>query len=272
MSQGLFTNPFGIPPPSDDSYASLSRFIAEFSQAVPGDQFASFANQLSSLSEALVSKFRGGTRPLDNMSEIRAMFQTLDQKFTNLEDGQTSLKEEMIRGQSSLREEMIRGQNSLREGQIRLEGKLESLNSIFLANKGDVYLQCREIDSKVNKTRSSAQRSENIINRFVAKDTKPIPFVNGQEPPTELPELKTISDVDNLNPQQLKTYTEGYGFKYDENEPQKSLKRKIADSAGFVTHQDVLYELSDSNESLRDVGNQSSAPNQRAGTRRLCHH
>ncbi|EPY52243.1 hypothetical protein SPOG_05736 [Schizosaccharomyces cryophilus OY26] len=276
MSQDLFTNPFGIPPPSDDSDASLSRFIAEFSQAIPQDQFDSFRSKLTSLYEAVASKLRGETRPQDDMSEIRGMLQALYQKVNNLEEGQSSLREDMIQGQNSLREDMIQGQNSLREvmiqGQRRLEGQLGSVNNNVQVNKGDAYLQCSEIDSKVNKTRSSAQRSENIINRFVAKDTKPIPFVNGQEPPAELPELKTISDVDNLNPQQLKTYAEGYGFKYDENEPQKSLKRKIADYAGFVTHQDILYELSDSNESLRDVGNQNSAPNQRAGTRRPRHH
>ncbi|EPY52255.1 hypothetical protein SPOG_04983 [Schizosaccharomyces cryophilus OY26] len=240
MSQDLFTNPFGIPPPSDDSDASLSRFIAEFSQAIPQDQFDSFRSKLTSLYEAVASKLRGETRPQDDMSEIRGMLQ-------------------------ELREEMIQGQNSLQEGQIRLDGKLDNLNKSFLNNTSDFYLQCSKIDSKVNKTRTSAQRSENIINRKAARDTKPIPFVNGQEPPAELPELKTISDVDNLNPQQLKTYAEGYGFKYDENEPQKSLKRKISDSAGLITAHDTIFNFSGGDETLQDAENQTSTPNQRAG-------
>ncbi|EPY53525.1 hypothetical protein SPOG_04585 [Schizosaccharomyces cryophilus OY26] len=118
-----------------------------------------------------------------------------------------------------------------------------------------------------------SQRSENIINRVVAKDTKPIPFVNGQEPPIDLPELTTISDVENLNPTtQLKTYIQGYGCSYDENDPQKSLKRKLADCVGFVTYQDVLYEFSDSNENLQDIENQNSTPNRRTGRLRSRHH
>ncbi|EPY52295.1 hypothetical protein SPOG_01629 [Schizosaccharomyces cryophilus OY26] len=161
MNQDLFTNPFGIPPPSDDSYAALHRFITEFSQAIPGDQFDSFRSKLASLYEAIASKLRGETRPRDDLSEIRGMFQALYQKFNNLEDGQSSLTEGMI------------------QGQLRLEGKLGFINSDFPVNKGDFYLQSSQIDSRVSKTRSSAQRSENIINRFVAKDRKPIPFVHG---------------------------------------------------------------------------------------------
>ncbi|EPY52318.1 hypothetical protein SPOG_01645 [Schizosaccharomyces cryophilus OY26] len=116
---------------------------------------------------------------------------------------------------------------------------------------------------------TSAQRSENIINRKADKDTKPIPFVNGQEPPAELPELKTISDVDNLNPQQLKTYAEGYGCRSDGNEPQTSLKRKVSDVAGFVEFpHEYKYGFSDGSETLQDVENQTSTPNRRTGRRR----
>ncbi|EPY53099.1 hypothetical protein SPOG_03641 [Schizosaccharomyces cryophilus OY26] len=255
MSQDLFTNPFGIPPPSDDSYASLSRFIAEFSQAIPQDQFDSFRSKLTSLHEALTSKLRGETRPQDDMSEIRGMFQELREDMIQ---GQNSLREDMIQGQNSLREDMIQGQNSIAERLSRVEGRFDSFSISFHSLNGEQLSRIRNIETKTNETRTSAQRSENIINRKSYRDTKPIPFINGQEPPSDLPELKTISDVDNLNPSQLKAYLEGYGCKYVENEPQTSLKRKVSDVAGFIKcPHDNLYEFS----TLQDIGNQSSTPN-----------
>ncbi|EPY52319.1 hypothetical protein SPOG_01646 [Schizosaccharomyces cryophilus OY26] len=128
MNQDLFTNPFGIPPPSDDSYAALHRFITEFSQAIPGDQFDSFRSKLTSLYEAVASKLRGETRPQDDMSEIRGMLQ-------ELREGQNSLREDMIQGQNSLREDMIQGQNSLRE---EIERQLGLIQRSFTVNMSDL--------------------------------------------------------------------------------------------------------------------------------------
>ncbi|EPY50361.1 hypothetical protein SPOG_01120 [Schizosaccharomyces cryophilus OY26] len=97
MSQDLFTNPFGIPPPSDDSYASLSRYISEFSQAIPQDQFDSFRSKLVSLNEAVISKLRGETLTQDNLSEIRGMFQELREE----------LREDMIQGRMASKKDRI---------------------------------------------------------------------------------------------------------------------------------------------------------------------
>ncbi|EPY50129.1 hypothetical protein SPOG_00891 [Schizosaccharomyces cryophilus OY26] len=175
------------------------------------------------------------------------MLQALYQKVNNLEDGQSSLKEDMIQGQNSIAERLS-----------MLEGRFDTFSISFHALNGEQLSRIRNVETKTNETRTSAQRSENIINRESYKDTKPIPFINGQEPPSNLPELKTISDVDNLNPSQLKTYLEGYGCKYVENEPQTSLKRKVSDVAGFIKcPHDNLYEFS----TLQDIGNQSSTPN-----------
>ncbi|EPX73379.1 uncharacterized protein SOCG_01129 [Schizosaccharomyces octosporus yFS286] len=109
----------------------------------------------------------------------------------------------------------------------RLEGQFESNAINVQANNGEIHTSIRRIDSKVNKTRTLAQRSENILHRVMASDTKPIPFVNGQQHPAGLPELITISDIDGLNPEQLKTYLEGYGGNYDENEPRVFQKKSF---------------------------------------------
>ncbi|WBW73942.1 hypothetical protein SOMG_04055 [Schizosaccharomyces osmophilus] len=164
MNQDLFDNPFGIAPPSDDSYTALSKFTNEFAEAIPQDRFDSFRSKLASLHKAVTSKLEGGeTFSQDNMSEIRKMFQLSDEKSN-----------ERI---NSLREDMI--QESDTKFGI-LEGQLVVLENSFRVN--------------------TAQRSENIIHRVMANDTKPIPFVNGQERPARLPQFKAISDIDSLNP------------------------------------------------------------------------
>ncbi|WBW73189.1 hypothetical protein SOMG_03543 [Schizosaccharomyces osmophilus] len=139
MNQDLFTNPFGIPPPSDDSYASLRRFTNEFEVGIPQDQFDTYKDKLANLLKALASKFQGDTPSQDNTTEIREMLQEFNEKFGSLEQEQKRLREEMIQAQSSLTE------------------RLES--------QADIISRIQQNDSK--------------INRFVADDTKSYPFIEG---------------------------------------------------------------------------------------------
>ncbi|WBW72029.1 hypothetical protein SOMG_00018 [Schizosaccharomyces osmophilus] len=258
MNQDLFSNPFGIAPPSNDSFAALSKFTYEFAEAIPQDRFDSFKSKLASLHKAVTSKLEGGeTRPRDDMSEVRRILQELREGQSELREGQSELRE----GQTNLREEMIQGIS-------RLEGRVDSFANDFRSNNAETFSRMNRNENRINMTRSSSQRSENIINRVAAKNTKPIPFVNGQEPPNDLPELLNISDVDSLNLNQLKTYVKGYDQSFDENEPQASLKRKLADYSGFITPQESLYEFSEGNETLRDVGNINSTPSLRRTSRR----
>ncbi|WBW74965.1 hypothetical protein SOMG_04159 [Schizosaccharomyces osmophilus] len=233
MTQDLFDNASGIPPPSDDSYAE-QRFTNESTDAISQDPFNSFRSKMAILNKAVTARLEEGGFSQDDVSDIRQMLQELT-------EGQTSLQEEMIQAQNSLREEQDRLKG-------RLEGQYEVVETNYRASMDDIVKSIDQSDSKINKTKSSVQRTENFLNRYFASDTKPIPFIDGRDPPSWLPKLIAISDIDNLNPNQLKTYLEGYGGTYDEKESQTSLKRNLADYVGFITPHDNRYEFSESNE------------------------
>ncbi|WBW71651.1 hypothetical protein SOMG_02489 [Schizosaccharomyces osmophilus] len=104
MNQDLFDNPFGIAPPSDDSYTALSKFTNEFAEAIPQDRFDSFRSKLASLHKASNEKIN-------------------------------SLREDMIQGHNNLREDMI--QESDTKFGI-LEGQLVVLENSFRVNTGNI--------------------------------------------------------------------------------------------------------------------------------------
>ncbi|WBW72370.1 hypothetical protein SOMG_01707 [Schizosaccharomyces osmophilus] len=236
MDQELFKNPFEVAPPSDDSFASLEKFTYELVGAVPQKKFNRFRSKLINLYKALASKLEEEAPPQDDMSEIREMLQDLR------EDMSQELNEKL----GSLRKDV----ESMKKELQSVDAQMQFVDTNSRGYYIDITSKIKENNSEINKARTSAQRSENTVNRVIFKDTKPVPFINGQKTPSELPELRVISDIDNLNPSQLKTYLEGYGGKYEDKEPQASLKRKLADHVGFVTSEDSRYEFSDNNEPL----------------------
>ncbi|EPX72887.1 uncharacterized protein SOCG_00649 [Schizosaccharomyces octosporus yFS286] len=112
MNQDLFANPFGIPPPGDDSYASLRRYTNQFEEAIPKDQFALFEQRLANLLKALASKFQGESLSQDHMFELKQTLETLSERVHKLEQGQNSLREELMQTQNSLIER-LEGQSDL---------------------------------------------------------------------------------------------------------------------------------------------------------------
>ncbi|EPY53037.1 hypothetical protein SPOG_05683 [Schizosaccharomyces cryophilus OY26] len=73
-----------------------------------------------------------------------------------------------------------------------------------------------------------------------------VPFLSGTQPDDDLPEIRSVKDIDGLTRDQCARYLDGYGIRFNFNESIQ-MKERLCDALGLISVYDLSHHFSEFN-------------------------
>ncbi|EPY53068.1 hypothetical protein SPOG_03615 [Schizosaccharomyces cryophilus OY26] len=87
------------------------------------------------------------------------------------------------------------------------------------------------------------RKTENIQLRSMGFPINIVPFLSGTQPDDDLPEIRSVEDIDGLTRDQCARYLDGYGIRFNFNESIK-MKERLRDILGLISIYDLSHHFS----------------------------
>lgn len=117
-----------------------------------------------------------------------------------------------------------------------VDRKIDGLKSDVAGLKSDV--------AEIKPLMFYVRTSENARRRQARVPPIPVPFLVGTGPDDDLPIIKSVEDIQNLNLRQLSSFLIGYGVQHSSRASSKILKNKLREALGFYDAPDLSFEFS----------------------------
>ncbi|EPY53079.1 hypothetical protein SPOG_03626 [Schizosaccharomyces cryophilus OY26] len=250
----LYANEFAIPPPRQENVTELTRYLNAFKNAYNDKKYECERHELEYNLERIALRNR-------DMDLANNQFQSNIQESNNIQPpswfvnffndpnvGFVAIKRELISLEERMNqrlEAMEARQNQRFEAlEERMNQRFEAMearqNQRFEALDGRLY----GIEQKLNRQEYRYCRLHNIQLRFLGKSVEVVPFLNAEEPDSDLPRIHSVEDIENLTKNQCTNYLDGYGIRYGPNETIK-LKERLRDAVGLQSLGDAEFRFSE---------------------------
>ncbi|EPX71658.1 meiotic expression up-regulated protein [Schizosaccharomyces octosporus yFS286] len=271
-NENLYTNELGIPPPRQENITELSRYFIDLRGAVNEKSYLFQRHELEQGLERITLRTRemnfekdylySNLRTLEQIKLVERRlnhYKCLEESnndqppqwfinfFNDPNVGFLALKREMVSmdaRQNQRLEALENRQNQRLEAlETRQNQRLEALETRQNRRSDVIEESLRSINQKLSKQEYRYYRLHNIQLRSLGKSIDVVPFVNGQEPDFDLPQIHSIEDIENLTKDQCTRYLDGYGIQYGPNETIK-LKERLRNAVGLESLGDSEFLLS----------------------------
>ncbi|EPY53242.1 hypothetical protein SPOG_05700 [Schizosaccharomyces cryophilus OY26] len=261
-NENLYTNELGIPPPRQENITELSRYLNDLRTAFNEKSYLFKRSELEQGFERIALRTREMNSEKDYLEQIKLVERRLNH-YKNAEEsnnnqppqwfinffndpnvGILALKREIV----SLDAPFENRQNQRLEAfenrqNQRLDARLEAFENRQNQRTDAIIESLHSINQKLNRQEYRYHRMNNIQMRSLGKSIDVVPYLNGQEPDFDLPQIHSIEDIENLTKDQCTRYLDGYGIRYGPNETIK-LKERLRNAVGLESLGDNEFPLS----------------------------
>ncbi|EPY51068.1 cell surface glycoprotein [Schizosaccharomyces cryophilus OY26] len=219
----IFSNNFNVPIPTEPSSKEGKRFLKDYD----------IASRKRKLEDDI------------EINEKQKGFQKIVDEWTRSEMSVESQEQPPLWYQRE-KEEQTRNFNLLLKGVNQLQRNTETLQRSMATMQSSMVTMQTSVDTltgKVNRIDIRSVRMENKELRRAGYPIMEVPFLEGNNPDSELPRITCTQDIDRLSKDECIRYLNGYGISFNANET-IALKKKLANAVGLVLDFDKDYSFS----------------------------
>ncbi|EPY52307.1 hypothetical protein SPOG_01635 [Schizosaccharomyces cryophilus OY26] len=212
--ENIYANDFNISPPQNETSLDVNRFLKEFEFAVKSSQ-------------------------LQNEVDMIHRIQVIQNVANQLRRAEEAAEDQPPRWFQN----WLTDENAFPS---RMETKFDRMETRFdrMETRFDrMETRFNGMETRFNGMDMRNRKTENIQLRSMGFPINIVPFLNGTQPDDDLPEIRSVEDIDGLTRDQCARYLDGYGIRFNFDESIK-MKERLRDVVGLISVYDLSHHFS----------------------------